>query len=164
VAPGEGATMMKVVRWIVLGLVLVVFALAAFTIFQPPRTPPAMRSYTYSDFVAAVEAGKVDEVVFQGASITGQFKDGSSFYTLAPHTQLIPALTDRLLAGKVIVAARPGDSSEVHRAVSLVVSWLPFVISLVSLWLFIGRPITALTRRLDAYIKAAHDAAGGNAA
>jgi cell division protease FtsH len=155
---------LKVLLWTVPWLVLVLFVL---TVFQPPGTPPGMqsRAYAYSDFIAAVEAGKVSEVVFQGATITGQFKDGSRFDTLAPHTGLIPALTDRLLARKdVAVVARPGESSEVPWAVSLVVSWLPYLLYLLSLWLFMGRPIMALTRKLDDYIKATRDAAGGNRA
>jgi cell division protease FtsH len=141
--------------------------LAAFTVFQSPGTPPSLRSraYAYSEFIAAVEAGKVDEVVFQGAAITGQLKDGSRFDTLAPHTGLIPALTDRLLARKdVIVVARPGESSEVRWAVSLAISWLPYLLYLLSLWLFIGRPIMALAHKLDDYVKATRGAAGGNAA
>jgi cell division protease FtsH len=159
--------MPNVLRWIILGFVLVFLTLAALTLFQSPGTPPSLRSraYAYSDFIAAVEAGKVDQVVFQGAAIAGQFKDGSRFDTLAPHTGLIPALTDRLLARKdVIIVARPGEPSETPWAVSLAISWLPYLLYLLSLWLFMGRPIMALTRKLDDYIRATRGAAGGNPA
>jgi cell division protease FtsH len=159
--------MTNVLRWVILGFVAVFLTLAAFTVFQSPGTPPSLRSraYAYSEFIAAVEAGKVDEVVFQGAAITGQLKDGSRFDTLAPHTGLIPALTDRLLARKdVIVVARPGESSEVPWAFSLAISWLPYLLYLLSLWLFMARPIMALAHKLDDYVKATRGAAGGNAA
>jgi cell division protease FtsH len=161
----KGATMMKVLLWVVLGFVVILFALAAFTIFQSPGTRTISRSYSYSAFVTVVDDGKVEEVAFRGANITGLFKDGSRFDTLVPHAQLIPALTDRLLAAKVGVVARPeNDPSETPWYVSLVVSWLPFLIYVGSLWLFMGRPIMALTRKLDAYIKATQNAAGGNPA
>ena len=122
---------------------------------------------SYSVFVAEIEEGKIEDVVFQGAAIIGRFKDGRRFTTRAPHTQVIPALTERLLAGKVTVTARPGedDSSDLPAAVSTLISWLPFLVNyglfFGGLWLFLARPMMALTRQLQAFIQVMPTSAPG---
>jgi cell division protease FtsH len=171
------ATMAKLLIGIVLGFIIG-FIIAVFVVlgllFNSPRSSlTAPRAMTYSAFIAAVDDGKVEEVVFQGANLTGRFKDsarltdGTRFETLVPHTQLIPALTDRLLASKVAVVARPeNDTSDTPWWVSVAIAWLPFLIAygvfFGGLWLFLARPVMALTRQLEAYTKAAHS--GGNPA
>ena len=58
-------------------------------------------------------------MTFQGSKIVGRFTTGRTFGTLAPHSQLLPALTDRLLAKKVTVTARPVEDDQ-----SYVISWI----------------------------------------
>jgi hypothetical protein len=63
-------------------------------------------------------------VTFQGSKIVGRFMTGRTFGTLAPHSQLLPALTDRLLAKKVTVTARPVEDDQ-----SYVISWIASLIA-----------------------------------
>jgi cell division protease FtsH len=158
----------KLLLGIVLGFIIAAFVVLGL-VYNNPRTVPSLtRSYSYSDFVTAIDDGKIHEVVFRGASITGRFRDGSPFETLAPHTQLLPALTDRLLASKVIVIARPAenDPSEIPAAVSAVIAWLPLLVTyalfFIGLWRFVARPVMALARQLEEYTKATHSAGRGN--
>ena len=85
-----------------------------------PRTSLARPEMSYSQFIADVDGGKIEEVTFQGLKIVGRFTTGRTFGTLAPHSQLLPALTDRLLRqAKVTVTARPVEDDQ-----SYIISWL----------------------------------------
>lgn len=125
-----------------------------------PTARSATSGISYSRFVADVDDGKVEEVIIQGAKIAGRFKDQHVFETLAPHVQVLPALTDRLLANKVMVTARPTEDDP--SATSVLVAWTPFLISYAfffgGLWFFMTRPMLALVRQLSAYTRAAHHA------
>jgi cell division protease FtsH len=158
----------KLLLGFVLGFMIAAFVVLALVFNSPRMAPSLTRSYSYSDFVTAIDDGKIHEVVFRGASITGRLKDGSQFETLAPHAQLLPALTDRLLASKVTVIARPAenDPSEISPVVSVVVAWLPLLVLyglfFIGLWRFVARPVMALARQLEEYTKAVHSAPAGN--
>jgi len=98
-------------------------------------------------------------VTFQGSKIVGRFTTGHTFRTLAPHSQLLPALTDRLLAKMVTVTARPMEDDQSYAIpwiASLIVQGLFFG----ALWLFMARPLSALVRQLDASTRAAQRGAG----
>ena len=143
----------------VLGFGLAVILLMVLT-YPEAQLAPSGISYPYSRFVADVDDGKVEEVTFQGPKIAGRFKDQHVFATLAPHVQVLPALTDKLLANKVTVTARPTEDDP--SAASALVAWIPFLISygffFGGFWLFMTRPLLALIRQLDAHTKATHHA------
>jgi hypothetical protein len=69
-------------------------SVAFFTLMANPRTSLAPPEMSYSQFIADVDGGKIEEVTFQGSKIVGRFTTGHTFRTLAPHSQLLPALTD----------------------------------------------------------------------
>ena len=58
-----------------MGLLLV----SLFNFFQESPTSPDAREINFSQFVAEVEAGNVEEVVISGDSITGRLADGRRF-------------------------------------------------------------------------------------
>jgi hypothetical protein len=59
---------------------------------------------------AELEAGKVDDVTIDRTRIKGTLTDHRPFQSWVPHAQLIPALTDRMLAKEIVVRGRPaGD-------------------------------------------------------
>ena len=122
-------------------------------------SPPGVL-YPYSRFVADVDDGTVEEVTFQGSKIFGRFKSGRTFETLAPHSLILPSLTDRLLAKQVTVTARPVEDDS---SVATLGAWLAALICygffFGALWLFMTRPVLALIRRLDA-TNASQPAAG----
>jgi ATP-dependent Zn protease len=142
------------------GLVVVLFMLFA----SPPAgnlAPPGV-SYPYSAFIADVDDGKVEEVTFQGPKIAGWFKNQGAFQTLAPHAQVLPALTDRLLAKKVTVRASPVEDDP--SVASVLIAWIPFLLCyglfFGGVWLLITRPMLALIRQLEASIKSTHQGTG----
>jgi len=122
-------------------------------------SPPGVL-YPYSRFVADVDDGTVEEVTLQGSKIFGRFKSGRTFETLAPHSLVLPSLTDRLLAKQVTVTARPAEDDS---SVATLGAWLAALICygffFGALWLFMTRPVLALIRRLDA-IRASQPPAG----
>jgi len=136
---------------IVVGFALAV-VLSMFMSGPSYRLSPPGVLYPYSRFVADVDDGTVEEVTFQGSKIFGRFKSGRTFETLAPHSLVLPGLTDRLLAKQVVVTARPAeDDSSVATALAY---WFSAMICYAfffgALWLFMTRPVLALIRRLDA--------------
>jgi cell division protease FtsH len=123
-------------------------------------TPPRPRLLTdYSRFIADVDEGKVEEVTFRASLIVGRLKDGRLFESFAPHAQVIPPLTDRLLAKGIRVAARPPPEEDpiVPSFVNVLINWAPFFVVYAlfffGLWFIITRPVLALIRQLEAYIK-----------
>jgi ATP-dependent Zn protease len=115
------------------------FSVAFFTLMANRRTSLAPPEISYSQFVADVDGGKIEEVTFQGSKIVGRFTIGHTFRTLAPHSQLLPALTDRLLAKKVTVTTRPVEDDQ-----SYVTSWIASLIVqgvfFGALWVVHGAP------------------------
>ncbi|MED5368426.1 MAG: ATP-dependent metallopeptidase FtsH/Yme1/Tma family protein, partial [Pseudomonadota bacterium] len=57
----------NLIVWVVVGLLLV----SLFNFFQKSPTSSNAREINFSQFVAEVEAGNVEEVVISGDSITG---------------------------------------------------------------------------------------------
>src|SRR5262245_45031005 len=124
---------------------------------------PSMRqtqeTLPYSRFITELDDGKIEEVTFQGTKVFGRFKDHRVFETVAPRSEVPPALIDRLLAKSVTVTARPDDD---FSAAATIASWIYYFLGLVlffcGLWLFMARSVLALARQLDAYVKATHQA------
>ena len=76
------------VLWlIILGVLILIFSNVS-----DRNKPAAMK---YSDFVAAVNAGKIKQVTIDGLNISGEKTNGSSFETVRPQvedTELLPSL------------------------------------------------------------------------
>src|SRR5262245_17260417 len=125
-----------------------------------PTTDLAPPEMAYSQFIADVDDGKIEEVTLQGAKIVGRFKTGRTFGTLAPHSQLLPALTDRLLAKKLTVRARPVEDDQSY-GIQWIASLMVQGVFFGALWLFMARPLSALVRQLDASTRAAQHGVGG---
>jgi len=133
------------------------FLVVLFMLMANPTTNLEPRERAYSQFIADVDAGTIEEVTFQGSKIVGRFKDGHTFRTLAPHALLLPALTDRLLAKKVTVTARPVEDDQAY-----IIQWICTLmvqgVFFGALWLFMARPLSALVRQLAATTAAQHGA------
>src|SRR5262249_16341619 len=124
------------------------FGLAAFFgLMANPTTHLGSPDMAYSQFIADVDDGKIEEGTLQGPKIAGRFKTGRTFQTLAPHSQLLPALTDRLLAKKLTVSARPLEDDQSYVA-QWIASLLVQGVFFGALWLFMARPLSALVRQL----------------
>jgi cell division protease FtsH len=141
------------------GALGVLALLAFFNLFAAPISPrPRPPLADYSRFIADVDEGKVESVTFSGARIAGKFKDGGWFESYLPHAQIVPALTDRLLAKGVTVAARPPLEEEVPSLLNALINWFPFLIFcslfFFLLWFALAQPMLVLARQIEAYVKA----------
>ena len=106
-----------------------------FNLFNKPR--PVQDKVNFSDFIAAVDAGKVASVVIQGNDIAGKYSDGKDFRSYMPADTNI---VDKLQQKKVVISARPEE--EHFSWFSVFISWFPLIL-LVGVWIFFMRQMQA---------------------
>ncbi|HEX2387350.1 MAG TPA: ATP-dependent zinc metalloprotease FtsH, partial [Candidatus Binatia bacterium] len=114
-----------------LWLVLVLIFLFLFNIFskQHGREPEII----FSEFIAAVDRGEIQEVTIQGHNIQGKYRNGERFRTFAPNDpDLVKSLRDK----KIKIAAKPEDESPWYMV--LLVNWFPMLL-LIGVWIFFMR-------------------------
>ncbi len=116
--------------WIIIGLVLV----ALFQVFQGPSSRTSAPELAFSQFLAEVEAGQVDEVTIQGNAISGKYTSGAPFTTYAPDD---PDLVKTLRAHNVRITAAP-DERGMSPIWSALISWFPMLL-LIGIWVFFMR-------------------------
>jgi cell division protease FtsH len=113
--------------WLVISLIMILL----FNLFNKPK--PAQDKLNYSDFVTAVDAGKITSVIIQGDDISGKYTDGKEFKSYKPADA---KLSDALLEKKITVIARPEE--EKFSWFSIFISWFPLIL-LVGVWIFFMR-------------------------
>ena len=111
--------------WLVLGLMVVLL----FNMFQGQRSPD--QELSYSEFVAALDTGMVDEVTVQGNTITGT-RSGARFRTYGPQEDAI----ERFLDKEIPFEVKPEANDPWY--VVLLVQWFPMLL-LVGVWVFFMR-------------------------
>jgi cell division protease FtsH len=110
---------------------LALIGIILFNVFskQHGREPEIV----FSEFMAAVEKGGVQEVTIQGHNIHGKYQNGERFRTFAPND---PELVKTLREKKVKIAAKPEDESPWYMV--LLVNWFPMFL-LIAVWIFFMR-------------------------
>ncbi|NCG10450.1 MAG: ATP-dependent zinc metalloprotease FtsH [Alphaproteobacteria bacterium] len=121
----------NLIVWVVVGLLLV----SLFNFFQESPTSTDAREINFSQFVAEVESGNVEEVVISGDSITGRLADGRRFSSYAPPND--PTLVNRLTERGVSITAKP-DTSNSPTIWGILLSWFPMLL-LIGVWVFFMR-------------------------
>ncbi|MCM2356666.1 MAG: ATP-dependent zinc metalloprotease FtsH [Geobacteraceae bacterium] len=121
----------NIALWLVISLMMILL----FNLFNKPK--PVQEKLGYSDFITAVEAGKITAVTIQGNDVSGKFTDGKEFKTYKPADAL---LSDKLLEMKVAISARPEE--EKFSWFSIFISWFPLIL-LVGVWIFFMRQMQA---------------------
>jgi len=121
----------NLIVWVVVGLLLV----SLFNFFQQSPTSTDAREINFSQFVAEVESGNVEEVVISGDSITGKLADGRRFSSYAPPND--PTLVNRLTERGVSITAKP-DTSNAPSIWGILLSWFPMLL-LIGVWVFFMR-------------------------
>ena len=116
--------------WIIIGLVLV----ALFQVFQGSSSRQTSTDLAFSQFLAEVEAGQVQDVTIQGNTITGHYTNGSAFNTYAPYD---PELVKTLRAHDVQIAAVPVEEGGLS-IVGILISWFPLLL-FIGVWIFMMR-------------------------
>jgi cell division protease FtsH len=131
-------------RHLALGVIIVLLLLALFTIFQTPPPRSVSQGISLSQFLNDVDQSKIRDVVIEGQEIHGTYVDGHGFDTYAPND---PSLLQRLYGKGITIVARPPPDN-VPWFVSLLVSWLPFLVTL-PLWIWAARMISRALRTPD---------------
>ena len=79
--------------WLVISLLMIML----FNMMTQKETE--QKQINYTEFLTAVDAGRVSKITFQGSQLSGVYEDGSKFQTVAPmDDQLIPELVGRFEA------------------------------------------------------------------
>ena len=117
--------------WLVISLMMILL----FNLFNKPK--PTQDKLSYSDFVTAVDSGKIGSVIIQGNEISGKYTDGKEFKSYKPADA---NLSDTLLEKKISVTARPEE--EKFSWFSIFISWFPLIL-LVGVWVFFMRQMQA---------------------
>jgi cell division protease FtsH len=102
-----------------------------FNLFN--KTQTSQEKTTYTEFIAALDAGKVTTVTLRGNEIIGKYTGGKEFKTYKPED---PSLTQKLLDKKIPVTAEPADDKVPW--FSMLLSWFPLIL-LVGVWIFFMR-------------------------
>ncbi|HEY6874409.1 MAG TPA: ATP-dependent zinc metalloprotease FtsH [Geobacteraceae bacterium] len=121
----------NIALWLVISLMMILL----FNLFNKPK--PVQEKLSYSDFIAAVDAGKVSGVTIQGNDVTGKFSDGKEFKTYKPGDTKV---VEKLLEKNVAISARPEE--EKFSWFSIFISWFPLIL-LVGVWIFFMRQMQA---------------------
>jgi cell division protease FtsH len=115
--------------WVIIALLI--FAL--FNLFQSSNQQMDQSSVPFSDFIAAVEEGSVQDVVIQDNTVTGTYRDGRKFHSYTPND---PNLIQTLREKGVKITAVPKDDSV--SIFSILISWFPMLL-LIGVWIFFMR-------------------------
>ncbi len=114
-----------------LWLVIVLMMILVFNLFNKSQTGQEKTNYT--EFIAALDAGKVSTVTLRGNEIIGKYTSGKDFRTYKPED---PLLTQKLLEKKIPVTAEPAEDKVPW--FSMLLSWFPLIL-LVAVWIFFMR-------------------------
>ena len=122
-------------RNLALWAIIAVLLIALFNLFQTPQQRGVSQEIAYSEFLQAVDAGRVRTVTIVGPKISGSFNDNSQgFQTYSPgDTSLVERLEDK----GVTINARP-ESDGSNSIFGYLISWLPMLLIL-GVWIFFMR-------------------------
>jgi cell division protease FtsH len=120
----------NIALWVVVALFLVVL----FNVFQPSSSSTSATPVAYSSFLDEVNNSQVQDVTITGHDITGTTKDGKTFETYTPDD---PSLVGKLVSAGVHVDAKPvGDN--MNPILKVLISWAPMLL-LIGVWIFFMR-------------------------
>ena len=102
-----------------------------FNLFNKSQTTQVKTTYT--EFIAALDAGKVSTVTLRGNEVIGKYTSGKEFKSYKPED---PTLTQKLLDKKIPVMAEPAEDKVPW--FSMLLSWFPLIL-LVAVWIFFMR-------------------------
>src|SRR4029078_12884161 len=107
---------------------------AVFNVFQRPGVHDRGNEISFSQLLADVDGGNVQDVTIAGNQITGHYSDGRNFQNYAPNDR---ALLDRLNKKGVKITAKPSED-DVPSLLGVLVSWFPMLL-LIAVWIFFMR-------------------------
>jgi cell division protease FtsH len=120
----------NIALWVVVALFLVVL----FNVFQPSSSSNSATPVAYSSFLDDVNNGQVQSVTIAGHDINGVTRDGKTFQTYTPED---PSLVTKLMAANVHVEAKP-EGDAMNPFLKVLISWAPMLL-LIGVWIFFMR-------------------------
>ena len=129
--------------WMVIGLIVML----PLTVFQGTRQS-GQEQPNFSDFLNAVEQGRVDAVVIRGNLVTYALKDGGA--TQKTYVVDDPNLVKTLRDHGVKIAVRPHDSNPWY---SMFLPWVPMLL-FIGLWIFFMRQMQGVGAKVLSFGKA----------
>ncbi len=122
----------NIVIWIVIGVVL----MAIFNVIQGSSSNTASGSsvVAYSDFVAQVESGDMQEVTIEGNNLYGVTRNNIAVKSYMPQGSDIVEI---LRENNVRIQARP-DESNSPGIFSVLIGWIPMLL-FIAIWIFFMR-------------------------
>ena len=123
------------IKTLLLWVVIAVILIAVFNNFGPREV--AQSKYSYSQFLNAVNEGKVKNVTISNQNISGTTADQQAFATYMPMAD--PYLLPELMKKNVNVEGKPPQQRGF--LMTMIISWLPMFIFF-AIWLFILRQQT----------------------
>ena len=114
--------------WMVIGLIVILL----FTVFSNTQ-PGGQESPNFSEFLKAVDQGRVESVVIRGNLVTYNLKDGSP--AQRTYTVDYPDLIKTLKERGVRIAVKPPDSNPWY---AIFLQWVPMLL-FIGVWIFFMR-------------------------
>ncbi len=118
-------------RNLALWALIAVIGLMLFQLMSATREAPNM--VPYSDFLQAVEQGRVTQVNIQGENIKGIYTDRVTFNTTMPDD---PELVRILRDSSVSIIVEPVEEASIFE--TILISWLPMLL-FIGVWIFFMR-------------------------
>ena len=129
--------------WMVIGLIVML----PLTVFQGTRQS-GQEQPNFSDFLKAVEQGRVDSVVIRGNLVTYALKDGGA--TQKTYVVDDPNLVKTLRDHGVKIAVQPHDSNPWY---AMLLLWVPMLL-FIGLWIFFMRQMQGVGAKVLSFGKA----------
>jgi len=129
--------------WMVIGLIVML----PLTVFQGTRQS-GQEQPNFSDFLNAVEQGRVDAVVIRGNLVTYALKDGGA--TQKTYVVDDPNLVKTLRDHGVKIAVQPHDSNPWY---AMLLLWVPMLL-FIGLWIFFMRQMQGVGAKVLSFGKA----------
>ena len=119
---------------IAIWIVIVIFLVAIFNLFQKKHDDNRNLDLAYSEFLLQVDANNVEDVSIQGRNISGHLQTGEYFSTYSPDD---PALIEKLTTKGIKISAAPLESP-VMPIIGMLLNWLPMLL-FIGVWIFFMR-------------------------
>lgn len=123
--------------WVIIGL----FSLILFNLFQGQNSQSGRHIVEYSQFVAETREGHVVEVDIRNGIIQGKLSDGRHFTTYVPDDV---QLADNLSAQGIKVTSAPREQGA--SLLQVLLSWFPMLL-LIGVWIFFLRQMQSGSNR-----------------
>lgn len=117
--------------WVIIGL----FVIILFNLFQGSKEQVHRTSLVYSEFLKDANSKKVADAEIKGDVVTGRLTDGTHYKVNIPASDA-GRLAQRLTDEGVKVSTPPEEST--NPILTAFISWIPFIL-LIGIWLFFLR-------------------------